>query len=437
MRSTYAELFRTGGTAQFSAAGFVARMPISMLGISVILLVSGVTGAYTTAGLLSAAEVFAGAVAMPQIARLVDRLGQARVVRPALLVHAVGISLFVLAIRFEWPVWTWFVFVVLFGATYPAIGSMVRARWAHVLPGRLRQTAFALEAVLDEVIFVFGPPLATLLATAVLPEAGLLAALVFALAGGWIFTSLRTTEPPLQAPGEHAPRGAVVSTGMFAVCATFVGCGLVFGSIEVTIVAFAGEQGVRAASGLLLAAYAGGSLVAGLVYGTIRWKRSLPDRFLIAALFFGVAASLPLLAPTPIVLAPVVFLAGFSIAPVLIGGMALVERIVPKAALTEGLTWATTAITVGVTAGAAVAGVLIDSVGADLTFLLPAGAAVFTAVVSVIARPWLRRTPSESPGSGEPEPGIAHCDPAAPMPGQPVEHDLTEPSAGRPSDERP
>lgn len=390
--STYKDLFRVRGAASFSASGFLARMPISMLGIGTVLLVSVSTGAYGVAGVLSGVVTLAGSFAMPQIARLVDRLGQARVVRPALLVHGLSLAGMIAAVRLGWPVWTWFAFGVVAGASLPSIGSMVRARWARVLPEtERRQTAFAFESVLDEVVFVIGPPLATILATSVSPEAALVAAIAFALVGGWLFTAQRSTEPSLARDGVHVSRREVASTGVLAICATYLGAGAVFGSVEVIVVAFADEQGRRGASGFVLASYAAGSLVAGLLYGARTWRRGLGDRFVFAAVAFGLATLLPLIARDLAVLAVLMFVTGLSIAPVLIGGMSVIERLVPPRALTEGLTFSITALTIGVTAGAAISGGLIDAYGAQVAFRLPAAAALLTAVIALSAWQVLRR----------------------------------------------
>lgn len=389
--ATYADLFHSGGAAAFSGTGLLARMPISMLGIGTVLMVSGITGRYAVAGALSGTIAFAGALVMPQLGRLVDRFGQATVLVPSLLVHAVGLLTTVVAVRSGWPEWTWYAGAAVAGASLPSIGAMVRARWAHALPepGR-RQTAFAFESVLDEVIFVTGPPLAALLATTVAPEAGLLAALAFALVGGLLFAGQRHTQPPVGAVAGGRSRQRLVSAGLLAVCATFCGAGVVFGAVEVIVVAFADEQGVTPAAGLVLACYAGGSLLSGLFYGARRWTWGLRRRFVVSAVCFGVITSLPLLAGRLAVLAPLILLTGLAIAPVLIGGATLVERLVPRAALTEGLTWSTTALVLGVTAGAAASGPIIDSAGARPAFLLPAAAAAATAVVCVLASPALR-----------------------------------------------
>jgi predicted MFS family arabinose efflux permease len=280
-----------------------------------------------------------------------------------------------------------------------------------------RQTAFAFESVLDEVIFVIGPPLATLLATSVDPAAGLLAAICFAVGGGFLFAAQRETQPPLHPAAGAVRRRDVVTRGLVAICLTFLAAGAVFGSVEVVVVAFADERGQRGLAGLVLACYAAGSLIAGLVYGARTWRRRLADRFVLAAACFGLATVLPLGANSVAVLSPLVFLTGLTIAPVLITGMSLVERLVPRRALTEGLTWSVTALTVGVTAGAAIAGPVVDAYGANTAFRLSAGAAVLTALTAAVVRPWLTAVRAPAPEERDVEAELDGRGPDCPVPG--------------------
>lgn len=390
MLSSYGELFQVPGARAFSLSGAVARMPISQLSIAAILLVSAHTGSYALAGQISAAVTLAGAVMMPQIARLVDRHGQARIARPVLLASTTAWLLLALAVSLGWPTWTWFVFAILAGGTSVSIGSMVRARWMHVLPkASLQQRAFSWESSLDEVIFVTGPPLATFLATSIAPYAGILVAGILLLGGGWWFTSYRETEPP-PSTERRVSSLRLLTPALLSVALVFVCAGTMFGAVDVIVVAFADEQGRKPMAGVILAAYALGSLFAGLTFGVLNFRRSVGGQFVIAATLVGVLAPLLLLGTNLWLFGAVVFVCGFSIAPLLISATILVERLVPPSSLTEGLTWSTTALVGGVTIGAAGAGSLIDAVGARAALWLPIGAAALAAIVAWSASPLLR-----------------------------------------------
>ena len=123
---------------------------------------------------MSAAYVLAQAVCSPPLARLVDQHGQARVMRPAIAVSASGLVTLVLAAAAGAPVWTLYVAAVVVGSTIGSFGALVRARWSHVLDDpRTLHTAYSLESALDELVFVVGPILATILTVAASRETAL------------------------------------------------------------------------------------------------------------------------------------------------------------------------------------------------------------------------------------------------------------------------
>src|SRR4051812_42219145 len=138
-------------------------MPI--LGLGAVLLVAGRTGSYGLAGAVAGTLALAGSVVSPQWARAMDRRGQGTVLRTAMGGYLAAGVTFALVVETGAPRWTWFLFSALTGARPPNSGSRGRARWAHGLEAGPRQTAFACEWVVDEVVFVVGPPLVTLLAT--------------------------------------------------------------------------------------------------------------------------------------------------------------------------------------------------------------------------------------------------------------------------------
>jgi predicted MFS family arabinose efflux permease len=390
----YVSLFAVPGSRLFSFVGWLARLPMPMVGLGAVLLVAGETGSYGLAGAVAGTLALAGSVAGPQWARAMDRGGQGAILRWAMvgyLVFGVGFAVAVIAGA---PRWSWFVLGGLTGAFGPSIGSLIRARWAAVLDAERRPTAFALESVIDEVVFVVGPPLVTVLATLISPATGFLTGILIAVAGGLWLSTLRDTEPPLHEPEPGAParRSAALSGAVLLVCAAYLAVGGVFGAIDVVVVAFAQAEGAAPFAGVALSCYAGGSLVAGLVYGLLRLPGTLAARYVGTAVAFAVAAQLMLLVGSIGLLVPIAFVAGMAIAPVLISGTSLVESRVPRAALTEALTWTTTGLTLGVTAGSALAGAAVDAWGAESAFAVPALAAGLAGVIALLGAPLLVRT---------------------------------------------
>ena len=389
--SSYARILSRPGALQFSAAGFLARFPMSMVGISTILTVQSLYGNYTSAGGVSAALVVATAVGAPVLARLVDARGQSRVMLPAVLGSALGMVGMITAAGLRAPLWVLVALALVAGGLGGSMGSLVRSRWTTVLdsPDDIH-TAFSLEAALDEVVFVVGPVAATALCTsAALPvTSGWVAALCLHLGGGLWLLSQRATEPPAHGPGpasalsrpgrsrgrangsSRTATSALRHGAVLAVVAVFLGSGAVFGANDVTAVAFATEQGRPSSSGLVLAAWALGSLSAALVYGSRTWAWPMWRQFLVGVLALALGASTFILAGSVPVLMVLMLVTGMSIAPTVTVGNHIVQAVTPRDQLTEGLTWVGTAMNVGVSLGSLLAGRLVDTHGSRGGYVL-------------------------------------------------------------------
>jgi MFS family permease len=367
---SYRTILRLPGAWQFTTAGFVARLPISMFGLGIVLLVADRTGSYGLAGTVSAAQVVAAAAVSPYGARLADRYGQARVVPALALLFCLGTGLMVLAVESDQPTPVPHAAAMLAGAMMPQIGSNVRARWRHIITVRRQlDTAFALEAVVDEMIFVVGPVLVTVLATQVSPVVALATTAGLCLVGSLWLASQRATQPDVTGDEHGARVREPLGWRLLApLVIVMIGLGGLFGGAEVVTVAFAKAEGSAAAAGWLLASMAAGSLIAGLVTGavTLRQRPAVRVRWGATALTASVAP-LPFL-PGLALVAAVLFLAGLAIAPTLVAAVSMVEQTVPPARLTEGIAWVTAGIVSGVAPGSAIAGVVVDETSASTAY---------------------------------------------------------------------
>ena len=198
MLTAYGRILRRPGALRFSAAGLLARFPMSMVGISTILAIQDLYGSYSAAGAVSAANIVATAVGAPLLARLVDAHGQARVMAPALVASSASLLALAAAAQHRAAPWSLIALSALAGALSGSMGSLVRSRWTALLksPDDIH-TAFSLEAALDETAFMIGPVLATVLCTTpALPvTSGWIAAMALQTGGGLWFLSQRATEP--------------------------------------------------------------------------------------------------------------------------------------------------------------------------------------------------------------------------------------------------
>ncbi|GAB3683865.1 MFS transporter [Actinocorallia lasiicapitis] len=385
MANPYRALLAVPGARTFVPASFVGRMSMSMLGIGVVLMLTGTGRSYGLAGAVSATVALSWAAFSPFTSRLVDRYGQGRVLVPLVTANAVAVVVLIFCAEAGLPDWALFPAAVFTGMSSPNLSAMIRARWSHLLSdgGPALHTAYSMESVLDEVVFVCGPMLVSLLATLINPAAGVLAAGLFTVAGCLALAGQRASEPPVT--GRAREGGGVLRTPGLAVMITgFFLLGMVFGTADVSAIAFADEQGHKALSGVVLACFALGSGVAGLWYGARRWKKALPTRFRYGLALLAVGlAPLPFVTSLPLMMV-VIFFAGMAISPTIIPAYGLVEQAVPERQLTEGLGWCGAAIGVGVAIGASVGGHLIDSGGTRASFSLAFGAAAAAVLAGLL-----------------------------------------------------
>jgi predicted MFS family arabinose efflux permease len=387
MLSPYRRVLSLPGALAFSASGLFARMPMAMASLGIVLLVSIRTDSYSLAGAVSAAFLVGNAVcAVPQ-ARLIDRLGQRRVLLPTAFVFGGALVALMACVEADAAdVWL-LVTAAVSGAALPQIGSSVRSRWSYLVDDRDDlHTAFAYESSVDELVFIAGPALVTALATAVHPTAGLIFAVVATVVGTTVLVGQRGTEPPVS-DGRHdgAP-------GMpWRVLAPLIACGFMMGAMlggaEVATVAFSDEAGRTALAGPMLAIWGIGSLVSGVLTGVIRAAASQPARFRLGMVGLGV-----LLVPLPFVdgfvtLGIALFLSGFAISPTLIAAFAWIESSVPSGRITEGITLFTTGLGAGLAPGAAAVGFVVDRSGASDAYWVVVAAGLLGAVVAVAATP--------------------------------------------------
>jgi MFS family permease len=384
----YGPLLRTPGALAFSLAALVGRLPIAMLGIGTVLLVQDRRGSYALAGLVSAAYAAGDAVLGPGLSRLVDRRGQRRVLPWALLLSAAGVLGLVALAGTQAPAVALMAVAAVMSASSSQLGSCSRARWSALLADRPREVprAYAWEAVVDEVVFVLGP-LVVVLCAVVDPAVGLLAALALGTGGTLAFLAQRATEPPVQpVPTGRRRRSALAAPGLRTLTVSMLCVGVLFGTVEVSMVAFSEERGSAAGGGLLLALVAGGSAAAGLVYGAVAWHASARRRYLLGTAFLAVGLLPLLVAPSVAWMAPAALLAGFAISPTLIVAFGLVEELVPVAARTEGFSWLNSGLGVGVAAGFAVSGAVADGAGARAAFAVAVGGALAAGGVALLGR---------------------------------------------------
>jgi hypothetical protein len=398
--AAYRTLLRTPGAAAFFLTAAAGRVGIAMTSLGIVWLVHARTGSYATAGLVTGGFAVAEAVAGPQLARLIDRFGQTRVLPPALLAHAAAVATLLALVSAGTPDWLMMAGGVLAGATIPQLGALSAARWAALLrDGRAAAlpSAFTLEALANELAYLAGPALVSALGATGHPALGTTLAGALVVTGGLCFAAQRRTAPR-PVPGADVHDGAARSLlrpGFAVLVGVNLAIGGFFGAMQISVTAFAVEHGVPGAAVALFTVSSCASLLAGWLYGLRRWRTAPRVQLAVAAAGLAAAAGcLPLLAAgPPVELGSGIALTGLAIPPLLVLCSVLAELAVRRAVLTQAFVWLNSASTAGSAGAAAVAGWAMDAFGARSGFAV---AAVAAGLMAVLAMTGLRalRVPS-------------------------------------------
>jgi MFS family permease len=372
--SPYQQLFAIPGALAFSMSGLISRMPMAISPLAIVLLAYSRTHSYGISGAVTATYAIAASFSGPRWARLADRRGQRFAITRGLPVHLIGLLLIVILISVRAPRYTWFLAVLIAALFSVQTGSLVRRRWHHVLKDQreLIHSAWSFESLLDEVVYIVGPVLATILCTQVAPSAGVLASIVFVSCGGVLLASQTNTEPPVNTAEEQANRTRVMRIPVVnSIAIVFFLMGGFFGAVELVTVAFCTERGFRPLSGALLAIWAFASALAAIANGAIKFKSTPAKRFVLFLLALTLLSVGLLFATTLWVLALVLFITGFCIAPILIAALTVVEKEVPDSQITEGIALVTMGFPIGSAVAASVSGRVLDLTSAHQAFIIP------------------------------------------------------------------
>ena len=383
---SYRELLSAGDARRVVSWGLLARMPMGMSALALVLLVRSEGGSYATAGIVSGTYAVASGAGSVVGGRLVDRRPPA----PVVITYAQpnGTALAVLLAhahaRVAEPVLVTATLVA--GLLAPPVGPTIRMMWPAMLPRpELRSTAYALEATIQELIFVAGPLIVAVLAASFSASAGIVAAAVACVAGTIGFTATpavraRRPDPSHDRSGQHVLE-ALVPWGIRRLLMLGIAYGVAFGAAEVSMPAFAEAHGGRALGGIALATFSGGSLIGGVVAGAAASTGPLNRRLQAISAAFVIVLIPPLLAGSITQMAVVMFIAGLPIAPSVAVAYNMLERAAVAGTQAEVFGWMSTAVTVGIAVGTAGGGALIAHTGVHAALVLGiCGAAVGCAI---------------------------------------------------------
>jgi MFS family permease len=360
----YADVLLAPGVGRVVLAALLGRLPNGMAPLATVLLLRGEGRSYAVAGVVVAASSLASAIGWPLWGRLVDRIGQAQVLLPLGIAYPAAFAGLALLATQGAPVVALAACSALAGATMPPLGACMRALWPSLLDSQgLRDTAYALEAWLQELFFVFGPLITAAIAVVASPWAAVLAASAFAAVGTIWFALMPAVRAVERSPRPPSRAGALGSTAVRTVMLSTFLMGVAFGVVEVAMPAFGEAHGSRAQGGFALSCFALGSLLGGLWVGTRPPSRGLATRFALALGALALALLPPLLAPSIPVMCVLMLIAGLPIAPAFAASYGLVDELAVPGTTTEAFALLGTAIVAGLSLGTSLCGVVIEQLG--------------------------------------------------------------------------
>src|SRR5512132_396759 len=390
----FARVLRAPDVARLLGAAILARMPIGIDSLGMVLFVRAETGSFARAGLVAAAFGLAIGLSAPALGRLIDHHSHTRVMIPLAALHASALGGLVALGVAGAPTGALVACSFAAGIASPPVGSVVRPLLAGLLrhEPHLLPTAYALDGIAIEMVFVTGPLLTAAIVVVASPAVALLVACGFVILG----TIVLVTTPASRAwrpDARHHERhllGALASPGVRTIVAATAPVGFALGATEVTMTAFAGDHGSRAAAGALLALWAVGSGVGGLAYGAREHGSAPGPRWVRIAVVFPLC-SLPLIAaPSIAVMTALALIAGLCLAPYMAAANQLVGDVAPPGAVTEAFAWPITAIGLGAAGGSAVAGAIAQAWGWRPGFGAVVAAGALTALIALAGRATVR-----------------------------------------------
>ncbi|MDD7836723.1 MULTISPECIES: MFS transporter [Paenarthrobacter] len=397
----YKEMLSIRPVRRLLVVGMIARIPHSAAGVLLTLHIVQTLGqGYAAAGAAAAVMTIGIALGAPWRGRRVDMVGLRKALIPSVISEAVIWSV-VPHVSYQWLL----PLVFIGGLFTLPIFSVVRQSLGVLVDGEQRRSAFALDSIATELVFMIGPAVGAVVATSGFSAVGLTAVGVSVSVAGlflmWFNPPTRSDVPCT--PEESADResadlaaaeAAMVASApahvqeaasemasatsrtsalknrvarnftwftvsVAALFAVAAGSGMVLSGSDVSIVGLLERGGHQNEIGIVFFFWCAASVIGGLIYGSM--KRTVSPMVLL----LGMAAlTIPMgFAHDTWTLAFLSLLPGLLCAPVLSASSEKVADLVDEERRGEAMGWYGSALTAGVALGAPLAGVFIDTVG--------------------------------------------------------------------------
>jgi MFS family permease len=384
----YVALLRTRGIARLAGAFLTLGIGNTMTPVALVLFARSATHSFATASLVLAGATAGSLVFGPARGRLIDRVGPRRAVMRLAIPDVLTDVAFIVAGQSGVGAGVLVALGFVSGATTAPVMAAVRSLWSRELTDdATRQAGFALMTILQETTFIVGPLVAAVLIGLWSATAAMVGTTVLSAVGAIVFVTSADREQDVGAarlrPANRLP--VLAGPGIRTVVASSAGFGLTFGLLDVAFPAFARAHGSTASAGILLSAFAAGSLGGGFVYGLRGRAGPSGPRYPWLCLLSAAGLAPLIIEPGLAGMAALAALSGLCFAPVTTAQLAVIDEVAPSERRAEAFTWLGTIYGTGLAVGAAAAGQLIahSSIRAAL---IAACAATLAAGVVATAR---------------------------------------------------
>jgi MFS family permease len=390
----------TNGSLLPVVSGLVGRLPLSMMGLVQVLLLRHVGFDYVAVGAVVAVNSACSATCGPLAGRVIDRVGQTRILLPLAICWPLSVIAMVYFATQHALAQT-LVCAGLAGVLLPPMPACVRTAWPALLPtAELRERALTLDAVLQETVFFAGPILVVYANTLGSPAMSAYLAAAAGAIGSGVFACTQAARRQRGAvKGQrrsHGVLGPLRVSGVRTTAATFVFVGAGWSALTLVISAIAGHQGYAATfPGWALASLSVGSVIGGVWASAVPTRGRTRQRLRGALILHTALLALLLVVHGEVLLMVLMLLAGVPVAPALGSAYTLVGQLSPKGAATEAFTWLSSALLIGGAIGAATVGFIVDRTGVVEGTAATALLTGMSAVVVVVG--WRGLSPTSAP----------------------------------------
>lgn len=368
-------------------ASVLARLPLGLASLSLLLAVQESTGDSALAGLISGLYVLGLGLVAPVVGRIIDRFGPRALLLFSGFAYPLLMALLIAAIGLQMTALWWAPLAVLCGATLPQVTVQMRSAIPRLLPEPgMRQAAFTIDTLIIEAVFIVGPPLCGLFLLAGGPLWATATAAACGGIGALWFLRTPAVRGWVRHPGRELDRslvGALREPGLRAVLWSCLFYSLCFGLFEIGVAAFCQSFGAPEHTGWVLGLASIGSATGVLIYGSRNWPGGLTGQYRVGLLCTGLLLAMAALTPSLTWLYPLTLLASVPMASVLVMQSLLVARIAPAGRIAESYTWVGTALLFGISAGLIGGGMLVA--------ISSAADAVWAACGCALLATWLGR----------------------------------------------